>query len=51
VNIIFQSGSDFSFSIAIKIPIEKPIRIDHDPVFIFQSFFDFFGKTGLDFFF
>jgi len=30
------------FSIAIMIAIEKPIRINHDPVFLFQSNPDFF---------
>jgi len=42
----FQSIADFSFSIAITIAIKNPIRINHDPIFIFQSDRDFSGKIG-----
>jgi len=34
---IFQPDFDFGIPIAITIAIEKPIRINHDPVFKFQS--------------
>jgi hypothetical protein len=41
---IFQSASDFQNQIAITIAIKKVIRINRDPIFIFQSTCDFSGK-------
>jgi len=34
---IFKSDPDFEIAIAITIPIEKPIRINRDPIFTVQS--------------
>ena len=41
-----QSISDSRISIAITIPIENLIRINHDPFFIEKPDPDFSGKIG-----
>jgi hypothetical protein len=41
-----KSISDFQIAIAIMIAIEKPIRIDRDPILIRKSIRDFYVKTG-----
>jgi hypothetical protein len=46
----FQSRSGFRFQIVITIAIEKPIRINRDPVFIFKSDPDFFVSIVIRFF-
>ena len=43
---IFKSISDFEIAIAIMIAIEKPTRIDRDPILIRKSIRDFYMKTG-----
>jgi hypothetical protein len=47
---VSRPDPDFAMVIAAMFAIEKPIRIDRDPVFIFKPDPDFFtpGGTGIN---